>query len=97
MFRMSTMVRDSREPPTWYRNTYSQRAESIFRIYDGIQVSEKQKRAGGTVYPAKMAFGDGYRLEPLLTPGKDGRAVLHEVALKKALKVGGGKVVMREY
>ena len=97
MFRMSTMVRDSREPPTWYRNTYLQKAESFFRIYDGIKVSEKQKRAGGTVYPAKMVFGDGYRLEPLLTPGKDGRAVLHEAALKKALKVGGGKVVMREY
>ena len=28
-------------------------------------VADKRKRAGGTVYPAKMKFGDGYKLIPL--------------------------------
>jgi len=96
VFRVFTMVRDNSEPPTWYRNTYFQE-KSLMNIYGGVKISDKQKRAGGTVYPAKMVFGDGYKLEPLLTPGKGGKSVLHESALKKLLKVGGGKVVMRDY
>ena len=45
-----------------------------------VLVKHKKKRVGGTAYPAKMRFGDGYRLLPLLTPKKDGTPKLHKAS-----------------
>mmetsp|Transcript_16892 Transcript_16892/g.43373 ORF Transcript_16892/g.43373 Transcript_16892/m.43373 type:complete len:312 (-) Transcript_16892:195-1130(-) len=95
LFRVFTMVRDSSEPPRWYRNTYFQEKE-LMSIYDGVKVSDKQSRAGGTVYPAKMNFGDGYQLMPLLTPGKGGTSILHKNTLKLALNVKS-KLITRDF
>jgi len=81
-FRVFTMVSDGGSPPTWYRNTYYQE-KSLMDIYSPIKVADKQARSGGTVYPAKMQWGDGYKLEPLLVPGAGGKPKLHAANLKK--------------
>ena len=93
---MFTFVRgDSSESPVWYRNTYFQE-KPLMKTYEPVTVADKQKRAGGTVYPARMAFGDGYKLVPLLTPSKYG-PVLHKSNLARAMKPSGGKVYARDY
>ena len=83
------------DAPTWYRNTYFQ-TNSLLNIYKELTVADRQPRAGGTVYPAKMVFGDGYKLMPLLTPKPDGTQKLHQDTLKLMLKASD-TVVMRDY
>jgi len=93
-FRMFTIVKDKSDPPVWYRNTYFQE-KSLLNLHEPIKVSDKQARSGGTVYPAKMVYGDGYRIVPLLTPDAKGKSVLHKGNLARALKLGS-KVLMRD-
>jgi len=94
-FRAFTIVKESgflgMGAPTWYRNTYFN--EKGLNMYEPIMVSDKQQRAGGTVYPAKMAFGDGYRLLPLLTP----EGGLDKGNLAKAMMVSDCVVIGRDY
>lgn len=97
IFRTFTMVKE--EPgffgggaPIWHRNTYFNE-KGLLGMYDPMYVADKQPRAGGSIYPEKMQFGDGYKLVPLLTP----EGGLNKKALAKALKVSGGKIVSRNY
>lgn len=93
VFRTFTMVKDDRyDPPTWYRNTYINE-KGLMGMYDPIKASDKQPRSGGTVYPARMVFKDGYKLEPILAPDKSGKAVLNKYNLAKAVKVADGVVI----
>jgi hypothetical protein len=95
LFRASTMVKDGASPPTWYRNTYFQEQSDLQHLYDSVMVADKRRRAGGTAYPAKMKFGDGYKLIPLLTPESNGKPKLHSGNLAKALKLSD-KIYIRD-
>ena len=59
-------------------------------------VADKQKRAGGTAYPAKMKFGDGYRLQPLYGPDASGKVKLNAKAMSMAKKANP-YVLIRDY
>ena len=89
------MVSDGASPPKWFRNTYYQE-NGLMNIYDKIKVSDKKKRAGGTAYPAKMQWGDGYRLEPVLVPDAKGKGQLNKANLAKLIKTNP-YILMRDY
>ena len=78
--RAFTLVKDGATPPRWCSNHYPhptpKLVDKIVNLHEPVRVKNKQKRAGGTAYPARMRPGDGYRLVPLLTPNKDGSQTL---------------------
>ena len=96
MFRVFTMVKGAGNPPVWVRNTYFQERSVPLNMYDAVMVSDKQKRAGGTAYPAKMKFGDGYRLQPLYGPDSSGKVKLNAKAMGMA-KTANPYVLIRDY